>query len=154
MTLNRDSATVVIGKTVTLSAALSPADATDKSVTWISYDTSVAQVSSDGVVTGIAEGTTLVAAQSSNGKIATCTVTVTDGSVKLLLGDVDGDGTVTIIDATCIQMHLAGIPLPFILDINVADAYPDGSADVLDVTEIQRSLADLPSNNNIGKPMG
>ena len=154
VTLNRDSATVVIGKTVSLTATVSPADASDKRVTWISYDTSVAQVSSDGVVTGTAEGTTLVAAQSSNGKIATCTVTVSDGSVKLLLGDVDGDGTVTIIDATCIQMHLAGIPLPFILDINVADAYPDGSADVLDVTEIQRSLADLPANNNIGKPMG
>ena len=71
---------------------------------------------------------------------------------KFFLGDVDGDGKVTIIDATCIQRKLANIPMAIFID-NAADADEDGELTILDATTIQRWLAQLPSNDNIGKPI-
>ena len=70
-----------------------------------------------------------------------------------LLGDVDGDGEVTILDATFIQRWLTNIPIPFEFDQTVADSDGDGEVIVIDATLIQRWLANLPSNDNIGKPI-
>ena len=71
-----------------------------------------------------------------------------------LLGDVDGDGEVTIIDATYIQRYLASIPLGFDFDEDVADTDDDGEVSILDATFIQRWLVSLSSNESIGKPVG
>lgn len=68
------------------------------------------------------------------------------------LGDVDGDGEVTIIDATCIQRKLASIPTAIFIE-EAADADEDDEFTIIDATVIQRWLAQLPSNNNIGKPI-
>lgn len=75
----------------------------------------------------------------------------TDGAV--LLGDVDGDGAVTITDATYIQRMIAGIPIPFELDVRRADTDGDGEVTVLDATDIQRWLSGLESSPNIGMPI-
>ena len=75
VSLDKTSASVKVGATVTFSASVAPSNATDKSVTWSSSDTSVASVS-NGVVTGKAVGTATITASSSNGKKATATVTV------------------------------------------------------------------------------
>ena len=71
---------------------------------------------------------------------------------ELLLGDVDGDGEVTIIDATCIQRHLASIPT-FAYIESAADTDGDGEVTIIDATYIQRWLANLQSNDKIGKPL-
>lgn len=71
----------------------------------------------------------------------------------LILGDVDADGTVTIIDATYIQKRLASIPIPFEINEAIADTDEDGSVTILDATYIQRWLASFKSNDNIGKPV-
>ena len=70
----------------------------------------------------------------------------------IILGDVDGDGEVTIIDATCIQRHLASIPTASYNE-KAADADGDGSVTIIDATAIQRHLAQLLTNENIGKPI-
>lgn len=70
-----------------------------------------------------------------------------------LLGDVDGDGEVSIIDATNIQRYLASIPITFELSEKVADTDEDGEVAIIDVTFIQRWLVGISSNNNIGKPI-
>ena len=71
---------------------------------------------------------------------------------KLILGDVDGDDEVTIIDATCIQRKLASIPTAKYIEA-AADTDEDDEITIVDATTIQRWLAQLPSNDKIGKPI-
>ena len=66
------------------------------------------------------------------------------------LGDADGDGEVTILDATAIQRKLASLPTAS-FDEKAADADGDDEITILDATAIQRHLASLPTNENIGK---
>ena len=61
-----------------------------------------------------------------------------------ILGDADGDGKVTILDATAIQKYLASIPVP-VFNEEAADIDGDGKVTVLDATGIQKFLAGLPS---------
>ena len=68
-----------------------------------------------------------------------------------LLGDVDGDGEVSILDATYIQRYLASLPIDTFNE-KVADTDEDGEISILDATFIQRWLAGLSSNEAIGKP--
>lgn len=69
------TASVVVGATTTLAAALTPSGATDD-VVWSSADTTKATVSSAGVVTGVGAGEVVITA-TANGNTDTCTVTVT-----------------------------------------------------------------------------
>ena len=75
--LNKTSLTLEIGASETLTATVSPSNATDKSVTWTSSDRSVATVA-NGNLTAVDSGTATITATTSNGKTATCTVTVSD----------------------------------------------------------------------------
>ena len=67
-----------------------------------------------------------------------------------LLGDVDGDGEVMIVDAAFIQRWLSGMPIPFVLNDKIADTDEDNDITIFDVTYIQRWLVNLPSNPKIG----
>ena len=66
---------VTAGETITLTAEVSPADATDKTVTWTSSNESVATVDSTGKVTGVAAGTATITAKAGE-KTTTVDVTV------------------------------------------------------------------------------
>ena len=70
-----------------------------------------------------------------------------------LLGDVDGDGNIMITDVTFIQRKLAGIPIPFDLDIATGDTDSDHELTVVDATLIQNWLASVPSDHGIGRPL-
>ena len=67
VSLNKTSLTLDKGKMITLSATVKPSNATDKTVTWTSYDSSIATVTSAGVVKGIAPGTTTIRAKTKDG---------------------------------------------------------------------------------------
>lgn len=96
VSLNYSSVTINNGSSKTISATISPSNATNKTVTWSTNNSSVATVS-NGTITGKAPGTATITAKSSNGKTASCTVTVkgivikdssTDWSSYLHVGDV------------------------------------------------------------------
>ena len=63
------------GNTATLTATVSPDNASNTTLTWSTSNASVATVK-NGVVTSVAAGTATITATSNNGKTATCTVTV------------------------------------------------------------------------------
>ena len=76
ISLNKTSLNLDAGKEEKLTATVNPEDATDKKVTWESSNSGVAKVASDGTVTAVAKGTAKITAKTSNGKTATCDVTV------------------------------------------------------------------------------
>ncbi|MCR5326681.1 MAG: Ig-like domain-containing protein [Bacteroidales bacterium] len=68
---------LTVGQTYTLSIIYSPEYAANKKVSWKSSDAGVAAVSSEGIITGLSEGTTTVTATSVEGGFtASCAVTV------------------------------------------------------------------------------
>ena len=84
--LNKTTATLNVKGTLQLTATVSPATATDKTVSWKSSNAKVATVSSKGKVTAIAKGSAKITVTTKDGgKTASCTVTVSQGvtGVKL-----------------------------------------------------------------------
>lgn len=75
VTLNKSEITLEIDGTETLTAIVTPENATDKTVTWTVAPAGVVSVE-NGVVTAIKDGTATITATMANGKTATCSVTV------------------------------------------------------------------------------
>ena len=72
-----ESCSIQVGETKQLTASVLPANASDKAVTWSSSDTAVADVDSNGKVTGISNGTATITAKTVDGNFTdTCSVTV------------------------------------------------------------------------------
>ena len=78
LSLNRTSLNLNAGDSQTLTATVTPTDAATKNVTWKSSNTSVATVSSTGVVKAINGGTAVITATTKDGTniSKTCSVTV------------------------------------------------------------------------------
>lgn len=78
ITMDRASASLNIGGTLQLNATVNPADANEKSLLWSSSNASVASVSQNGLVNGLATGTTVITATSKDGTAVkgSCTITV------------------------------------------------------------------------------
>lgn len=153
ITLNKTALTLEIGKTDTLVPTISPSNTTDKTVTWSSSNTSVATVS-NGKVTAVKAGTASITAKTSNGKTATCAVSVISISSSAEVGDVNLDGTVSISDATEVQKYLAEY-----IDLSdgqkaLADTNGDDSVTISDATEIQKYLAEYIDHFNQPSAIG
>ena len=100
--LNKTTATLFKGNKLTISKTVTPANS-NQICTWSSSNTKIATVS-DGVVTAKAAGTATITVKTSNGKTATCKVTVTStlptpsissltntaGGIKLSWKKIDG----------------------------------------------------------------
>ena len=101
VSLNKTSLTLDVSKSYTLAKTVSPSNAVT-SYTWSSSNTSVATVDGNGKVTAKKAGTATITVKTSNGKTATCKVTVnlpapqitglanTTGGIKISWNKVDG----------------------------------------------------------------
>lgn len=85
-----ETASVYAGEKTTLKATVVPSDANEQSVTWSSSNTSVAKVSSKGVVTGVKAGTAVITVKTKEGSYkAECTVTVKQHVTDITLNKTD-----------------------------------------------------------------
>lgn len=76
ITLDKTEIGLKPNATAKLTATVSPANASDKDVTWSSSDTTVATVTNTGSVKAVKNGTAVITAKTGNGLAAQCTVTV------------------------------------------------------------------------------
>lgn len=77
VTLSTKALTLEVGESETLTASVSPKDASNLSVIWISDNSSIAKVSLEGVVTAISPGTAKITAKADDGGYSdVCVVTV------------------------------------------------------------------------------
>lgn len=84
--LNHTTRTVTKGKTATLKPVFTPANVSNKNVTWASSDESVATIDKNGKVKGIKGGATIITCISDDGGfIATCLVKVVEPITSLKL---------------------------------------------------------------------
>ena len=87
ITLDQSTATMATGQTLTLAATVLPTNATNRTVAWTSDNTNVATVSSNGLVTAKAAGTTTITATTTDGTnlSASCQVSVTQPVTNIQL---------------------------------------------------------------------
>ena len=92
--LNVTSLTISVGKNGSLSAIVSPSDATNKAVTWSSSNESVALVSSKGKVVGVGVGSAVITVTTQDGnKTAMANVTVKRASSSSSSGSSSSGGS-------------------------------------------------------------
>ena len=94
VSLSPASKTLNVGGTVQLTATVSPSNAYNKAVTWSSSNTTVATVSSSGLVTAKAEGTATITAtaKDGSGKKGTASIKVSCAHTKFVNGACTGCG--------------------------------------------------------------
>ncbi|MFA6942161.1 MAG: Ig-like domain-containing protein, partial [Clostridiaceae bacterium] len=112
VTLNKTSDVLTVGETDTLIATVSPTNATNKSVTWVSSNPKVLAADALGKITAISQGTAVITVTTADGnKTAVCNVTVKPQLVSgvtlnktsdvLIIGETDNlTATVNPINAT------------------------------------------------------
>ena len=84
VTLNKTSLSLVEGNSETLTATVSPDNATNKAVSWKSSDASIASVDGTGKVTAVkADSATITVSTTDGSKTATCSVSVTPKTISV-----------------------------------------------------------------------
>ena len=76
ITLSSESLTLRRNETVKLTATLAPENVTEKQITWASLNSDIARVDSEGNVTAVKGGNTVISATTVNGLVATCKIKV------------------------------------------------------------------------------
>ena len=90
--LNRQDVTIKTEESITLTCTVLPTDATNKTITWVSSDTSIATVDANGKVTGVDAGTCTITAYA--GKVSTSaniTVKKKGPDFQKLYNEIDSD---------------------------------------------------------------
>lgn len=101
--LDKETASVKVGKTFTLSVSTEPELATKPEITWTSSNEAVATVDANGVVTGVAAGTATITATAGS-LVDTCEVTIVEDDGNLFEnGDFEQGAAIAWGDASWIQ---------------------------------------------------
>ena len=106
VSLNQTSVTLKKGETATLSATVTPSDATNKTVTYTSSNTKVATVNSSGKITAVGGGTATITAKAGD-KTASCKVTVNVAQTGIA---VSGNSSKSVAMGSTITLKVAKVP--------------------------------------------
>ncbi len=99
VSLNKNSLTLDKGGSETLTATVHPENATDKSVTWSSSNSSVATVDNNGNVTAVGAGSAKITVKTNNGGYEDyCDVTVTYTAPSYICITANADSTLELIN--------------------------------------------------------
>lgn len=94
----KETTSLSVGEEETLEYTITPNNATNKNVTWSILDTSVASISSSGLVKGISEGETTAKITTKDGEFTdTCAITITTASIPV---------TGLSLDKTSLDLHV------------------------------------------------
>lgn len=98
--LTTESLTGIIGESFSIEATVFPANATDKTITWISSDESVAVVDDNGEVTVVGVGNVVIT--------AACGEITSECALKCYprIGDANWNGSITVADAVDISNYV------------------------------------------------
>jgi len=111
ITLNTNSTSLLVSAEQQLTATVSPVDATNQKISWLSSDASKVTVSSSGLITAAAVGTAVIIASTSDGGfVATCTVTVSTVPVAVSGVSLNKSSTSIVIGA-CEQLTASITPV-------------------------------------------
>ena len=113
VTVNPATVKLDVGKTTVLGVTITPENATEKGVTWKSFDESKATVDAKGCVTAKAEGTVTITATTKDGsKTASCTVTISKSydpktDTTKLLKDKSGNQIYVLVNGQYVEAKVA-----------------------------------------------
>lgn len=139
--LDKTEATLMVGETVQLSATVEPANATEKSISWKTDDSSIANVDGKGLVTAVKGGSTTISVITKDGNMtAKFTITVKEPlSLKVYhSGKEVGDSLIYRLEST------PGDSISFEVFDNATGAFVD--ADNLQVSSSSKEVATYLGN--------
>ena len=112
VTISQDSATILKGGTLSLSATVSPSDASNKGVEWTSSDAAIASVANTGVVTAHNYGNATITVTTKDGGFTdTCLVTVAPNSISVsvdktyLVGETISKDDITVLSDDNLELY-------------------------------------------------
>ncbi len=155
ISIDKPKLSIAPGNTATLIATISPSNATNKTVTWSSSNTSVATVDSNGNVKGVSAGTATITAKSNNNKVATSIVTVSNPIVEVQNITLDVTSVVLNtpnskkVNATVTPTNAANKTLTW-SSSNTSVATVDSNGNIKAVGQ-GSAIITVKSNNNISK---
>lgn len=136
-----DSVDVPLGESKLLIPTVTPASAADYAeFSYSTENSDIISVSDDGEVTALKEGKAVVKVSCGNVS-EEVTVNVTP-AVNYIIGDVNCDGKIDILDAAMIQKYAVEKVNLNDYQLYVGDVNDDGIVDVLDATMIQKFAVD------------
>lgn len=141
ISLDKSTLSLENDETETLVATITP---TGSIVKWSSSNENVATVDQNGRVTAISSGTAIITAELPDGSKAECTVIVSVAG-ELQLGDVNGDGQITVVDVVTLRAGIMGrqeLTEEQLRAANV-DGDPENRLTVADVVALRRLIMGL-----------
>lgn len=134
VTLNEDTVEIAQGKSMQLTANITPADADNQELEWESSDEDVVMVTSTGEIIGMGVGAAVITAtaKDTGASFGTCKVTVTDSKPKPISGDLNSDGIVNGTDIVLLTNMILGKTNK----TSIGDVNGDGEVNGTDIVKL------------------
>ena len=144
--LNKPTVTIEVGESESLTASVTPANATNQNVTWTSSDVKVATVE-DGKVSGIKAGSAVITVTTEDGgKTASCMISVIDKAIPAVTV-----GAERISAVSSVLLGKASVYPAFSSEIKMGFQYSTSDVILLsNSTKVEVSNADAEYNYSAG----